>query len=1436
MRRQLVGHLAVVLLWFAASSTHADAVLGKNDAAVTGFSGALAPSQPPVAGGDASESAAIDPEGAAVRVFDLSAIGRQPDGTRLSPAEKLTVKAKDIGQVFGVEIVPAEQPGQAPDIYFSATSAFGLNIVGADTNADGRPDRLKKGGPEAQWMAGQFGVDKGGGPGSVWKLSGATGEVSLLADLTVDGVVNAGPGLGNIAFDAQTRQLYVSDLETGMIHRLDTTGASLGYYDHGVDGRTAAGLQPVAFDAATRMGIASPEFDAEHIETWGYASLERRVWGLAVFERRLYYAVADGPQIWSVSLNDDGSVGADARLEIATVGSANVVISDIEFDAAGTMYLAERGPPRASFDFGVMADPKDSVVRRFRRVAAPAKDQQPVPDQADEEAATAAPPAWEAVAPEPTAGSWSSSGGVALGRGIDAAGQPTAGCQAMLWSTGETQGSGPPPVIGGFAGMAAADGWSPDAAGAASYFVDFDGRVDEAGKTGHVGDIDVVSSCEGAAGPQPAAEPKAPIALSKDCKACPVGGDCSCRISLHNTSDEPPVDDLVVEDETQIISGPQSGKIVGAATIAPDAPGWSCANNGTTISCRLAKSGLRPGAIRHVDIDMATNGMVDDGNFGLRNCATLKAGKERAEQRVCRQFGSELVVSKAGPESCVPGQPCQFDVTLTNVGTTAFNDEVAITDVAVIGEGPASGRVEITPALGCKSEPTGLPFTCTAHIALAPGERRTHAVTVTLEPDAKASEVGVNCVVAVDPIIDPFRLMPGLPPDPMQGPGFSCTPFAVESQGAGGGGGQGGGPKGGAPGGGGGGQADKSGPDGGQGGGAADAGPGAGDDGMPPGGGGLGGGGIECPDDMLSDGTQCFCLPRGFVRVAGQCVPPAGGGSGGAPGGGGGEGQGTGPGGGGGSGNPGGGSGEGGSGSACAQNGASVCCAQGMIWNGVRCETAKGGGGGTGGGEAPCANPEQVRRKDGTCGCPEYLEQVVDENKNQLCCLVPCGQGEKRVNSVCVADCAAQGMTLEGDKCVCPPGPTQTNPKCQPVAQAPPTPPPAPPSPTPPPAPAPPAVVPRPVSCPPTMVLQGQQCVCPQGQSFVNGKCSTQRRDADWKTCPGAEAVRVAKDQPCPPPRTREPPPKIHVDPPLRRAPPPPRIYADPPPRNPGPRYKVCYGRLIPVTQICVVPEPRYKDCHGRRIPVTQVCVAAAPRYKDCYGRLIPVTQICVAPGPTSKDCYGQRIPIAQVCVAPLPRYKMCNGRPIPVAQPCVAPGPTQKYCYGRLIPVNQLCRRPTKICNGRRVSLSYPCPQPVHCRDGRVVPAGQQCPTRDRFKDCYGRRIPVTQACNRPWKFCHGRRVPVSFYCAATPTQPATKVCHGRRISANQPCIQHRLKDCNGRRIPIWQRCQRVTPRAPPPAAAPNLRSRTPHGTYYRHRALRNYYRQRRSQPEVVR
>ncbi|MGA9604361.1 MAG: hypothetical protein WBQ82_09630, partial [Methyloceanibacter sp.] len=186
---------AGLLLLFAISiatwqPANAEEGLRPGESFVTRFSGAT----------DEGGKPAIDLNGTVGSILDLRHPSTPPQGAQwLNAPQRSPVSAGKVGQVFGVALDDATPP----NIYVTATSAFGLH------RSDGNTD----------WMAGMWGP--GGGPGTVWKLDGASGnKPSIIAEITLDGRANSGAALGNIAFDRWNKQFFVSDLETGMIHRL----------------------------------------------------------------------------------------------------------------------------------------------------------------------------------------------------------------------------------------------------------------------------------------------------------------------------------------------------------------------------------------------------------------------------------------------------------------------------------------------------------------------------------------------------------------------------------------------------------------------------------------------------------------------------------------------------------------------------------------------------------------------------------------------------------------------------------------------------------------------------------------------------------------------------------------------------------------------------------------------------------------------------------------------------------------------------------------------------------------------------------------------------------------------------------------------------------------------------------------------------------------
>ena len=250
-----------------------------------------------------------------------------------------------------------------PNIYLAATSAYGLDIV--VPGSDGNPVRSKVGAPNATFMAGMWGSagDSTGGPGTIWKIDGTTGAIAPFTSI----MHNSGAGLGNIVFDPTTEQFFISDLANCLIYRIGLYRTLIDSFDHGVTGRPAHQLAAVPDDGSS-VDITDSSFNSEDPSTWGFTAPAREVYGLALHQGRLSYAVAEGPQIWSVGINADGSFAGDPRweLDVAGLASGNQ-ITNIVFDPEGRMILAQRGPQVGSYDYSVFAKPQTSSVVRYSR-------------------------------------------------------------------------------------------------------------------------------------------------------------------------------------------------------------------------------------------------------------------------------------------------------------------------------------------------------------------------------------------------------------------------------------------------------------------------------------------------------------------------------------------------------------------------------------------------------------------------------------------------------------------------------------------------------------------------------------------------------------------------------------------------------------------------------------------------------------------------------------------------------------------------------------------------------------------------------------------------------------------------------------------------------------------------------------------------------------
>ncbi len=467
------------------------AVSGFPGTAFPGIEEGLLPDVDPV------DETFIDTEGATLRIFDVSSLGGAPSGQLVYPPLPFEVTAGQIGQVFGLTFDDGMRDGETsdvPNLYAAATLLNGISIVTPDEDGDGRPERRLRGTPGATFMTGQFGLENGGGPGAIWKVDGLSGAVALFSE--IDG--NSGPGLGDVTFDRGSRQFFASDLDTGLIYRIDAEGALVDTFDHGLDGRPVRGLEAVADDGVV-MDIQSAAFDGEDPGSWGFTSDERRVWAVAAHGGRLWYAVGQQAEIWSVGIAPDGAFAGDPRRELTVAAADDLAVTDIAFDGRGFMYLARRGEPGNRFDYSRFArSGRADVLRYFRESP---------DDPATESVWAPVPQRYAAGFPQ---GNLQSSGGIDLQYGYDARGSIDRGaCSDTLLMTGDRlrddpaldqlAGSGPA-AVHGVQITAAALVRPENEPPFGSWFVDSDGFFEDPEAEGHVGDVEVWRPCEGRAG------------------------------------------------------------------------------------------------------------------------------------------------------------------------------------------------------------------------------------------------------------------------------------------------------------------------------------------------------------------------------------------------------------------------------------------------------------------------------------------------------------------------------------------------------------------------------------------------------------------------------------------------------------------------------------------------------------------------------------------------------------------------------------------------------------------------------------------------------------------------------------------------------------------------------------------------------------------------
>jgi len=760
------------------ASAEAEDVLLPGDVAVSSFAGvklqteALPPNVDPVT------KTVIDPDGITLTIFNAANVPLSGAGTQLNLPMRLNFTARQLGHVFPLayDMLPPDERG-TPGLYAGATSAFGLNIVGPDGDEDGMPDRISAGAPGASFMEGQFGPSADGGAGAIWKIDQATGQLSLYAEIK-----NSGPGLGGLAFDPASRTFYASDLDTGVIVHLGgaATGNGLGQFDHGVDARPLGGKTAVPDDGRL-LDISSPQFNSADPATWGSTQIERRVDALAVHGGRLYYAAADGPEIWSVGLGPDGGFQEDARIEFAVPLLLPGTVTAITFDGEGRMLLAIRNAPQNTGDFVALTASGPSDVMRF------------TPESPDD---PQTPFAWlpdaefygTGNAPEHR----DASGGVALQYAYKPDGTlDLSSCYGTLLASADALGQsrvshglqiGPVNQFQSAPGLAAA-----------ADFLPLSPEQDNLLGRGHVGAVAALMACTGADGFPAVADGGNPgfpgleaggggggapgfpgveqggggggfpdveqggggktrpgnltLAKTATVPVCNPKGGCAFNIEVRNDGGE--VKGPIVVNE--LIEAPDA-----VLTGEPNAP-WQCSKAAPFVC-------THPGPVpANGKLDMrvvfAPNLAADAKE--IKNCAVqaVEAGKEAAAP-VCATIpldpnapvqSGPIIVSKKGASKCTADGPCTFSISVQNTtdqvvaGPIVIDEKLDAPGAALLGEPNAPWQ--------CSK---AAPFTCTHPGPLPPKS----AVDLTLSFAPKlppGTKTLKNCAIVKGPLAPPAK-------------------------------------------------------------------------------------------------------------------------------------------------------------------------------------------------------------------------------------------------------------------------------------------------------------------------------------------------------------------------------------------------------------------------------------------------------------------------------------------------------------------------------------------------------------------------------------------------------------------------------------------------------------------------------------------------------
>ncbi len=255
-----------------------------------------------------------DPSGPwpyAVTIFNLNASPQPAEDVNWASMTRYTGpggswRTDSLGSVFGITL------DQYGNIFVAHTSAYPTDLIGQVA---------------------------GGAPGAIYRIDAVTGAIKTFCVLPnqQDPSINANdgwPGLGNLTYDCQHQQFFVTNLEDGKIYRIKANGVN------GTTGSVVDTFDPLQPD----NGLP------------GWAWIGERLWGVQVHAGRVYYSVWALDQTSGNTSNEIRSVGLTPTGGFATGTDQHEIwmpfipaydysmpVADISFSPQGRMLLGERG-------------------------------------------------------------------------------------------------------------------------------------------------------------------------------------------------------------------------------------------------------------------------------------------------------------------------------------------------------------------------------------------------------------------------------------------------------------------------------------------------------------------------------------------------------------------------------------------------------------------------------------------------------------------------------------------------------------------------------------------------------------------------------------------------------------------------------------------------------------------------------------------------------------------------------------------------------------------------------------------------------------------------------------------------------------------------------------------------------------------------------------